>query len=68
VGDTRALADGLAALADPALRARMGAAARETVEARFSERAMLDRYEATLIELASTRSQREQIRRSAAAH
>jgi glycosyltransferase involved in cell wall biosynthesis len=68
VGDTRALAACLAALAEPALRARMGALARETVEARFSERAMLDRYEATLIELASTRSQREQIRRSAAAH
>jgi len=68
VGDTRSLADCLAALTEASLRARMGAQARETVEALFSERAMLDRYEAVLIELASTRSQREQIRRSAAAH
>ena len=68
VGDTQALADGIAALAEAPLRARMGAQARETVESMFSERAMVDRYEAVLIELASTRSQREQIRRSAAAH
>jgi glycosyltransferase involved in cell wall biosynthesis len=68
VGDTRALADCLAALTEAPLRARMGTQARETVEALFSERAMIDRYEAALIELASTRSQSEQIRRSAAAH
>jgi glycosyltransferase involved in cell wall biosynthesis len=68
VGDTQALADCIAALAEAPLRARMGAQARETVEAMFSERTMVDRYEAVLIELASTRSQREQIRRSAAAH
>ena len=68
VGGTRALADCIAALAEAPLRARMGAQARETVEAMFSERAMVDRYEAVLIELSTTRSQREQIRRSAAAH
>ena len=67
-GDTRALADCLAALTEAPLRARMGAQARETVETLFSERAMVDRYEAALAELASIRSQREQIRRSAAAH
>jgi hypothetical protein len=38
------------------------------VEELFAERAMVERYEAALTELASTRSQREQIRRSAAAH
>ena len=41
----------LATLADPALRARMGAQARATVEARFSERAMVDRYETRFEEL-----------------
>jgi glycosyltransferase involved in cell wall biosynthesis len=68
VGGTRALADCIAALAEAPLRARMGTQARETVEAMFSEQAMIDRYEAVLLELGSTRSQREQIRRSAAAH
>ncbi|HZZ94015.1 MAG TPA: glycosyltransferase family 4 protein [Usitatibacter sp.] len=51
VGDTAALVDRLSALADPAVRAPMGAAARETVEARFSELAMVDRYEKLLSEL-----------------
>jgi glycosyltransferase involved in cell wall biosynthesis len=68
VGDTRALVECLAALADPQLRARMGAQARSTVEARFSECAMVDRYEATLQELASSRSQSGQLRRNATAH
>jgi glycosyltransferase involved in cell wall biosynthesis len=67
-GDTRALANCLAALTEAPLRARMGAQARRTVEELFAERAMVERYEAALTELASTRSQREQIRRSAAAH
>jgi glycosyltransferase involved in cell wall biosynthesis len=67
VGDTRALVDRLAALADADLRSRMGAKARETVEARFSERAMVDRYETLLQQLALTRSQRENLRRSATA-
>ena len=66
--DTPALVDRLAALAEPALRERMGAAARTTVEARFSERAMVDRYEGLLQQLVLTRSQRENLRRSAAAH
>ena len=56
VGDTAALVARLAALADPAARRRMGAAARATVESRFSERAMVDRYEQRLIELGSQRS------------
>ena len=55
-------------LTEAPLRARMGAQARRTVEELFAERAMVERYEAALTELASTRSQREQIRRSAAAH
>jgi hypothetical protein len=46
----------------------MGAAAREAVEARFSERAMVDRYESMLAELDSMRSKREDLRRSAAAY
>ena len=56
VGDTAALVERLAALADPAARRRMGAAARATVESRFSERAMVDRYEQRLMELGSQRS------------
>jgi len=66
--DTPALVDSLAALADPAARERMGAAARATVEARFSERAMVDRYEGLLQQLVLTRNQRDNLRRSAAAH
>jgi hypothetical protein len=46
----------------------MGAAARTTVEARFSERAMVDRYEGLLQQLVLTRNQRDNLRRSAAAH
>ena len=66
--DTTALVASLAALADPAARERMGAAARTTVEARFSERAMVDRYEGLLQQLVLTRNQRDNLRRSAAAH
>jgi glycosyltransferase involved in cell wall biosynthesis len=68
VGDTRALVERLAALAEPELRRRMGAQARETVVARFSERAMVDHYEQILLELASARSQRDPLRRNATAH
>jgi glycosyltransferase involved in cell wall biosynthesis len=68
VGDSGALVDALATLADAPLRARMGVNARETVETRFSERAMVDRYEQTLQELAHHRSQHENLRRNAAAH
>ena len=66
--DTAALVASLAALADPGARERMGAAARTTVEARFSERAMVDRYEGLLQQLVLTRNQRDNLRRSAAAH
>jgi len=68
VGDTGALVERLAALADPAERARMGANARDSAEARFSERAMVERYEITLQELALKRSSSESLRRSATAH
>jgi glycosyltransferase involved in cell wall biosynthesis len=67
-GDTAALVERLAALADESLRRRIGASARETVEARFSERAMVEAYERLLQELASKRRRRENLRRSAAAH
>jgi glycosyltransferase involved in cell wall biosynthesis len=68
VGDTAALVERLAALADPELRRRMGAQARSTVEARFSERAMIDRYETTLQELAIARRKRGHLRKPAGAH
>jgi glycosyltransferase involved in cell wall biosynthesis len=68
VGDTRALVERLAALADPRLRRRLGAQARQSVEERFSERVMVDRYETSLQELAIARSKREHLRRPAGAH
>jgi glycosyltransferase involved in cell wall biosynthesis len=68
VGDTAALVERLAALADPEARRRMGAQARATVEARFSERAMVDRYEARLQELTIARRKRGELRRPASAH
>lgn len=68
IGDTAALAGRLAALADRRACARMGERARATVEARFSERAMVERYERTLVELATARRKHETVRRSAAAH
>ena len=43
-------------------------AARETVEARFTERSMVERYEQSFNQLAATRSRRENLRRRAAAH
>ena len=55
VGDTRALVDKLAILADRTVSRRMGNEARATVEARFSERAMVDRYERTLLDLCQSR-------------
>jgi glycosyltransferase involved in cell wall biosynthesis len=67
-GDTNALVERLAALADPRLRGDMGAAAREAVETRFSERAMVDRYEELLQHLVLRRSERDNLRRSATAH
>ena len=68
VGDTRALVERLAALEDRELCARMGEQARASVIERFSERAMVERYEQTLNQLASARSQRDPLRRNAAAH
>ena len=68
VGDTRGLTEALAALADPQLRKRMGALARASVEERFSERAMIERYEIRLQELAIGRSKRGQLRKPAGAH
>jgi glycosyltransferase involved in cell wall biosynthesis len=67
-GDTHALVERLAALADPAARARMGCSAREQVESRFAEAAMVERYEAALSELATTRSKHGNLRKPAGAH
>jgi glycosyltransferase involved in cell wall biosynthesis len=60
VGDTRTLVDKLAILADRTVSARMGRAAREVVETRFSEKTMVDRYEQALLELCGTRSSAEE--------
>jgi glycosyltransferase involved in cell wall biosynthesis len=67
-GDTRALVERLAALADPESRLRMGRAARAQVEARFAEGAMVERYEATLSELAIPRRKDGNLRKPAGAH
>jgi len=67
-GDTPALVERLTQLADPALRRRMAAPARATVELRFSERAMVERYETGLEELTIARRKRENHRRPAGAH
>jgi glycosyltransferase involved in cell wall biosynthesis len=68
VGDTGALVERLAALSDRAMCERMGAKARETVEAQFSERAMVEHYEKMLLELETTRTKHENLRRTAGAH
>lgn len=68
VGDTRALIERLAALADPAARARMGRRARESVEQRFTEQAMVDRYEQVLKELDTQRRKHGNLRKPAGAH
>jgi glycosyltransferase involved in cell wall biosynthesis len=68
VGDTRALIERLAALADPEARSRMGRAARASVERSFSERTMVERYERMLQELETERNARANIRRPAGAH
>jgi glycosyltransferase involved in cell wall biosynthesis len=60
VGDTRALVDKLAVLADRAVSRRMGRDARATVEALFSEKTMVDRYERTLLGLCGARSGAEE--------
>ena len=56
VGDTGALVERLARLADPAQRERMGNQARARVEALFSEKTMVDRYEELLVNLCWIRS------------
>jgi L-malate glycosyltransferase len=68
VGDTATLVDRLVRLADPVARTRMGENARATVTARFTERAMVERYEQLLSELATPRSDSAQLRNRATAH
>jgi glycosyltransferase involved in cell wall biosynthesis len=53
VADTHALVECLARLADGGRRAALGSAARATVEARFSEARMVDRYEELLGEVSA---------------
>jgi glycosyltransferase involved in cell wall biosynthesis len=53
VGDTPALVDKLAVLADPSLRHAMGQRARAAVVKSFSESAMVDAYERLLLKLAT---------------
>lgn len=55
VGDTEALVCNLAILAQPEVSLRMGRNARRDVEARFSERPMMDRYERLLSDLCRER-------------
>ena len=50
-GNTSVFVDKLAILADRAVCAQMGSRARETAEILFSESAMVNRYEQTLLEL-----------------
>lgn len=59
VGDLRALVECLVQLAEPRVRARMGAAARASVAERFAEPAMVQRYEHLFLELDTIRSTRE---------
>jgi glycosyltransferase involved in cell wall biosynthesis len=68
VRDTGALVAALERLASPPLREAFGTRARAKVEARFSERAMVDRYEALFAELALRRRTHEHIRKRAPAH
>jgi glycosyltransferase involved in cell wall biosynthesis len=56
VDDTGALVRGLARLADRETCARMGDEARSMVESRFSQEAMVDRYEHTLFEVCGENS------------
>ncbi|MNC96239.1 hypothetical protein D3C83_135620 [compost metagenome] len=51
MGDTEALVDRLARLADPEACRLMGDRARGVVEMLFTERVMVDRYEKLLTEL-----------------
>jgi len=57
-GDTGALTGKLGLLAERAVSRSMGANARQVVRARFSEKAMVDRYEQTLLELCGDSSRR----------
>jgi len=56
VGDTKALVEKLAILADRTVSTRMGKNARDVVEKRFSETTMVDRYERLLLDLCRARS------------
>jgi glycosyltransferase involved in cell wall biosynthesis len=57
VGDTAALVEKLAILADRAVSRRMGHNARAVVEVLFSEKTMVDRYEQVLLSLDAVEAQ-----------
>lgn len=68
-GDTPALVERLARLADRGLARRLGERARAAVETAFSERSMVERYERILIELDTARTPHgNKVRRTAGAH
>ncbi len=58
IGDTGALVEKLASLADREVRSAMGRQSRQMVEALFSESTMIERYETTLLELCDKPSRR----------
>jgi glycosyltransferase involved in cell wall biosynthesis len=58
-GDTGALAGKLALLAERAVSRSMGIEARKWVQARFSEKVMVDRYEQVLLELCGKPSRQQ---------
>lgn len=68
VNDTAALVERLQALADPALRERLGERALASVAARFSEQAMLDKYETLFKELTKAKTRHGNVPRPAGAH
>ena len=68
VGDTATLVARLEQLAAQDAREHMGKAARALVEQRFTEPAMVERYESILHELETRRSKRANLRRPAGAH
>ncbi|MEO8163896.1 MAG: glycosyltransferase family 4 protein [Betaproteobacteria bacterium] len=59
IGDTAALVENLAMLADAQVRTALGKHSRQMVEERFSESAMIERYENTLLELCGNPARRE---------
>lgn len=62
-GDTKALGRCLAGLRQPGVARQLGVNARAAVESRFSEKAMVDRYESLLLDLCSRSAGGEAVNR-----